>query len=253
VPVLDAVVEVLRHSDGRPMPVSRIAELVLQKAGFDGRGGAAEVSRQVRAALVRDSREREAEGLRARFLNFGGGQFALVEKKLEPELAAVERELAEKAARLRDMTRNTLRRRLPRLAPAAFEALGRALVDKLGISQLELVRRGEGVAYFGGVRTPGATTLKVLVAMRAGDAEISRKAVGELKAGMQIRAYDEGLLLAAGRPSAEGTAEAKSAPNLTVHDGLSMASLSCKHGLGVRRLLVPVEVLDVELLQELQD
>jgi hypothetical protein len=235
------------------MPVARIAEQVLSKPGFDGKSGAAEVARQVRAALVRDGREREAEGARPRFLNFGGGQFALVEKKLEPELAAVERELAEKAGRLREMTRSALRRRLPRMAPAAFEALGRALADKLGITQLELVRRGEGVAYFGGIRTPGATALKVLVAMRAGDAEISRKAVGELKAGMQIRSYDEGLLLAAGRPSADSTAEAKSAPNLTVHDGLSMAGLCVKHGLGVRRLMVPVDVLDVELLQELVD
>ena len=253
VPVLDAIVELFRQSDARPQSVAQLAEALLKGGRVDTRGGQGEVVRQVRAALVRDGRERENEGLRPRFLNLGGGQFAAVEKRLESELLPIERELAERAARLRDATKATLRRRLPKLAPAAFEALNRALLDKLGLQQVELVRRGDGVAYFGAARAVGMASLKILIGIRSGDAEISARAIGELKAGMQVRGYDEGILLCAGRPSPEASAELKSSAGLQIHDGLSVAQLLQKHGLGVRRLMMPVDYLDLELLHELSE
>ena len=253
VPVLDAVAELFRQGDVRPQSVTQLAEALMKNGRVDARGGQPELVRQVRAALVRDGRERESEGLRARFLNLGGGLFASVEKRLESELLPIERELAERAARLRDATKATLRRRLPKLAPAAFEALNRALLDKLGLQQVELVRRGDGVAYFGAQRPVGMASLKILIGIRSGDAEISARAIAELKAGMQVRGYDEGILLCAGRPSPEASAEVKSVGGLQIHDGLSVAQLLQKHGLGVRRLLLPVDYLDLELLHELSE
>jgi hypothetical protein len=252
-PMLEAVVEALRGAEGRPLHVSAIAEEVVRRKLVDERGGASEIARQVRAALIRDERERHAEGLRHRFLNLGGGVFALAEKRLEPELLPLERELADRAARVRDATRAAIRRRLLRLAPAAFEALGRALLDKMGVERVELVRRAEGVAYYGGVRSTGVGQMKVLVAMRAGEQEINRRAVGELRAGLQIRGFDEGLLFAAGRPAADGTAELKNSPGVTAYDGQTLAGLLVKHGLGVRRLSLPVDYLDLELFHELTD
>jgi hypothetical protein len=252
-PMLEAVVEALRGAEGRPMHVSAIAEEVVRRKLVDDKGGASEIARQVRAALIRDERERHVEGLRHRFLNLGGGLFALAEKRLEPELLPLERELADRAGRVRDATRAAIRRRLLRLAPAAFEALGRALLDKMGVERVELVRRAEGVAYYGGVRSTGVGQTKVLVAMRAGEQEINRRAVGELRAGLQIRGFDEGLLFAAGRPAPDGTAELKLSPGVTAYDGQSLAGLMMKHGLGVRRLSLPVDYLDLELFHELTE
>jgi hypothetical protein len=249
--VLDVVLELLRQSDGRPMHARHLTELAVKKQLLDGHPN--ELLRQVRAALVREVREREAEGLRARVRSLGGGHFALVDKKLDPELAQAERELAASAARQRESTRLALRRRLGRMAPAAFEALGRALLDKLGVTGVELIRRGEGVAYFGGARQLGAGTLKTLVALRPGEAEINRRAVGELRAGLAARGYDEGLLLAGGRLGADGAAELKNGSGVVLHDGSSLATLLVKHGLGVRRLYLPVDYLDVEFLSELTE
>jgi hypothetical protein len=249
--VLDAIFEILRGGDGRPIHVRHLTDLALKKRLLDGQPN--EVVRQVRAALVRELRDREADGLRARVRNLGGGNWALVDRKLDPELAQAERELADKAARQREATRLALRRRLGRLSPASFEALGRALLDKLGVVGIELVRRGEGVAYFGGQHQLGVGMRKTLVALRPGEADIHRRAVGELRAGLAARGYDEGLLLAAGRLNDEGRAELKAGGGVVVHDGQSLAALLVKHGLGVRRLHLPVEYLDLELLAELTE
>jgi HB1, ASXL, restriction endonuclease HTH domain/Restriction endonuclease len=249
--VLDAVLELLRQNDGRPMHVRHLTELGVKKQLLAGQPN--ELLRQVRAALLRELRERETEGLRPRVRSLGGGNYALVDKKLDPDLAQVERELADKAARQREATRMALRRRLGRLPPPAFEALVRVLLDKLGVTGVELVRRGDGVAYFGGARQLGAGTLKTLVAVRAGEGEINRRAVGELRAGLQARGYDEGLLLGGGRLGGDGAAELKSGSGVVVHDGLSLATLLVKHGLGVRRLQLPVDYLDLEFLAELSE
>jgi hypothetical protein len=249
--VLDGVLELLRQSDGRPMHVRHLTDLGIKKQLLSGQPN--EVLRQVRAALVREVREREAEGLRARVRSLGGGNYALVDRKLDQDLAQAERELADKAARQREATRMALRRRLGRLPPPAFEALARVLLDKLGVTNVEMVRRGEGVVYFGGVRQLGAGVLKTLVAVRAGEAELGRRAVGELRAGLQARGYDEGLLLGAGRLGQDGAAELKSGSGVVLHDGLSLATLLIKHGLGVRRLHLPVDYLDLEFLGELSE
>jgi hypothetical protein len=139
------------------------------------------------------------------------------------------------------------------MTPAAFEALGRTLCDKLGLAGLELIRRGEGVAYWGGTRAAGVGSLRTLVALRPGEAEINRRAVGELRAGLAAKGFDEGLLLGGGRPNAEALAELKNGGPISLYDGAALAQLLMRHGLGVRRALVPVDYLDLEFFAELTD
>ena len=251
---VDLVVDALRGSDGRPQHVKALADTLINRKVADARGGHAEVVRQVRAALVREQRDREADGLRPRVRNLGGGNFVSVDRKLDQELVPLERELGDKASRLREATRAAVRRRIKSLQPPAFEALGRALLDKLGVINVELVRRGDGVAYYGGQKQAGVGQVRTLVAMRPGDVEISRRAVGELRAGLQAKGFDEGLLLAAGRASQEALAELKAGPaSVVAHDGQSLATLCIQKGLGVRRVQMPIDYLDLELFSELTE
>jgi hypothetical protein len=94
---------------------------------------------------------------------------------------------------------------------------------------------------------------KTLVAVRPGEAEISRRAVGELRAGLAARGFDAGILLAAGRASGEALAELKAGTGVTVYDGQALAGLLAKHGVGLKRGLIPVEYLDLELFAELSE
>jgi hypothetical protein len=218
------------------------------------RGDATELWRQVRAAAIFDERAREAAGQRPRLRHVGGGQIALADRRLDGELAQYERELGDRAARLSEATRVALHRRLARLPAAAFEALARLLLERLGVQRLEPVKRGEGVAYLGGERTRGGRKVRVLVAVRPGEGELARRAVGELRAGLKARGFDEGLLLAAGRAGAEALAELAGGGGLVeLHDGEALAALCARLGVGVVRRAVAVDTLDVELLAELAD
>jgi len=207
---------------------------------------------RMRACSVSLPSSTAADGLRPRVRALGGGNYGTVDKKLDPELMQAERELGSSAGRLRDATRVAVRRRLGRMAPAAFDALGRTLADKLGITGLELLRRGEGVTYWGGTRPSGVATTRVLIALRPGEGEVNRRAVGELRAGLAAKGYDEGLLFSAGRPNAEALAELKTG-GVTVYDGAALATLLVKHGLGVRRVTMPVDYLDIDFFGELNE
>ena len=259
---VEAAIEILRGTDGRPIHVRQIVEMAMKRRLL--RGDLGDLMRVMRGAIVVDAREREAAGLRPRVRAAGGSSYQLADRRLEPELAQQERDLGERAARLGEATRQALLRRLGKLPPHAFEALMRLLVARLGISDIELVKRGDGVAYFGGERAgeavPAASTgeaarrRRVLIGVRPGDAELTRRAVGELRAGLKARNYDEGLLLAAGRIGDEALAElGENGGAVSVHDADELASLCLRHGVGASRRAVPVDVLDVDLLGDLAE
>jgi hypothetical protein len=247
---MDAVFDILR--DGRTLHVKQIVDIGLKKRTL--RGEPPELWRAVRAGVVAELRAREANGQRPRVRPMGGGNYALGDRRLDGELLQYEREVSDRAARLAEATRAALHRRVSRLSPYAFETFGRLFLEKLGISSVELVKRGDGVAYFGGLRARGNRKSKVLVAIRPGEGELSRRAVGELRAGLKARNFDEGLLIAVARAGAEAQAElAAGAGPVELFDGDALIAASAKLGLGVVRRSMPIESLDVELLTELSE
>jgi hypothetical protein len=248
----DAAYDVLRgSSDGRPIHFRQIAEIALKRRLL--RGELVDVARAMRGALVREQRQRDSDGLRPRIRNLGQGQFALGERKLEPDLYGAERDLLDRLNRTREATRVALRRRLRTMPPGPFELFMRLLLERIGMVGAELVKRGEGVAYYGGLCSRGSRSPKVLCAIRPGEAEVSREAVGELRAGMRLRGYDEGLMLCSARLSSAALAEAGAAPGIDVYDQDALTDLLVRHQLGVRRMQLPIDYVDTELFNELLD
>lgn len=248
----DAAYDVLRgSSDGRPIHFRQIAEIAIKRRLL--RGDVADVARAMRGALVREQRQRDSDGLRPRIRNMGQGQFSLGERKLEPELYGAERDMLDRVNRTREATRVALRRRLRVMPPGPFELLMRLLMEKLGFVGAELVKRGEGVAYYGGTCNRGSRSVKLLCAVRPGENEVSREAVGELRAGVRLRNYDEGLMLCGGRLSSTALAEAGAQPGIDVYDQDALTDLLIRFQLGVRRMLLPLDYLDTELFNELLD
>ncbi len=249
---IDVLVEVLRGSDGRPMHFRQIVDVALKRKLL--RGEPQELWRLVRAAAVAERRAREAAGLRPRIRSLGGGNFGLGDRRLDGELMQYERELGERTARLSEATRVALQRRLGRLSPPAFEAFGRLLLERMGLVRVELVKRGEGVAYHGGERLRGGHKLRVLIALRPGEGQIGRRAVGELRAGLKARQFDEGLLLSAGRGGSDVEAElAAGAGTIELYDGEGITQLASRLGVGIVKRAVVVDTIDMELLDELQE
>lgn len=248
---IDAVIEILRAQEGRTVHVRQIVEMALKRKLL--RGDSAEMIRLLRAAILADGREREAVGLRPRVRPTGGLSYML-DRRLENELYQLERELSDRVTRLGELSRTVLFRRLSHLPAPAFEALMRVVIGRLGISPVELVKRGEGVAYLGGERKVPGGRRKVLVAVRPGDAEVTRRSVGELRAGLKARGYDEGILLTPGRAGAEALAEmTENGGSIILHDGEELAMLCARLGVGTMRRTFSIDVLDVDLLAEVQE
>ena len=252
----EAAVDVLRNGDGKPAHVRQIVDLALKKKLL--RGDPQELWRLVRIALVADQRSREAVGQRPRARPLGAGHFSVGDRRLDGELAQYEKDLADRATRLSEATRVALHRRIARLPPPSFEAFVRVLLDRQGFAAVELVKRGDSVTYLGGTRARGVQKLKALIAIRSGEGELRRRAVGELRAGLKARGFDEGVLFAAGRAGGEAITELQqpSIPDtgpLEIYDGDALSSLALRLGVGVVRRQVPIDTLDLELFQELTE
>lgn len=246
----DAAYDVLRgSSDGRALTNRQIAEIALKRRLL--RGEQADLSRALRASLLRESRQRDSDGLRPRIRTVGPGQYMLSERKLESEVYNAERELLDRLNRTREATRVALRRRLRSLPAGAFELLMRVLLERLGMLNAELLKRGEGVAYYAGLQGRGSRSIKTLVAIRPGETELTKEAVGELRAGMRLRSFDEGLLLCSARASSAALTEAGAAPGIDLYDQDALTDLLMRHQIGVRRMLLPIDYLDADLFNEL--
>lgn len=247
-PVAEAVYDVLRgSSEGRPVHYRQITDIAIKRRL--ARGEAVDLSRLARAAVIRDLRQRDSDGLRPRIKSMGNGMYLAADRKLEPEVLKAETELSDRVNRTREATRVALRRRLRALPASAFELMMRLLLERIGMINGDLLKRGEGVAYYAGTLTRGSRNIKTLVAIRPSEGEVPREAIAELRAGMRLRGYDEGLVLTTGRLSA--AAQAELTPGIDVYDQDPLTDLLIRHQVGVRRQLIPMDYLDTDLLAEL--
>ncbi len=244
--------DILRSQDGRPQHARALAQEVEKRKLLEGRPQP-EVVREVRMALHGELSGRTHRGLRPRLRALGGGNYAVIDRKLDDELLHAERTLEVALERAQTAAVTAVRRRLSKLSPFSFEQLGRLCAESLGVERPTLVKRGEGVSYYGGERALGAFRSRVLIGVRTGEAELQRRAVGELRAGLDARGFDEGFLFALGRLSDDARDELRSGRAVTVYDGDSIAAFLVDRKLGVRVQYAPVPYVDVDFFAELNE
>ncbi len=250
--LIHELVELLRGQDARPQHVRALAQEIERRRLMEGKP-LPEIVREVRMALHAEANGRVGRGLRPRIRSLGGGNYAIVERKLDEDLVSAERALESSLQRQGAATISALRRKLSRLSPFSFEQLGRCVAESLGVERSTLVRRGDGVAYFGGERVLGAVRSRVMLAVRPGEAELGRRAIGELRAGLDARGFDEGLLVSLGRLSAEGREELRAGRAVSVYDGDSLPNLLIERRLGVRVSHAPIAYLDLDFFAEINE
>ncbi|MEO6953787.1 MAG: HTH domain-containing protein [Polyangia bacterium] len=244
--------DILRSQDGRPQHARALAQEVEKRKILEGRPQP-EVVREVRMALHGELSGRTHKGLRPRLRALGGGNYAVIDRKLDDELLHAERALEVALERAQAAAVTAVRRRLSKLSPFSFEQLGRLCAESLGVERPTLVKRGEGVSYYGGERALGAFHSRVLIGVRSGEAELQRRAVGELRAGLDARGFDEGFLFSIGRLSSDARDELRSGRAVTVYDGDSIAAFLVDKKLGVRMQFAPVPYVDVDFFAELNE
>lgn len=250
---VDAAIEILKgQAPGRGLHVRQIADAAVRRRLIHGEPN--EAWRVMRAALAAEGKERLRAAQRPRVRAAGSGLYALARRPPDNDLERAEFVLGEARRALRERTLAALEQRLADLGPAAFEAVGRVLLQREGFGPATFVKRVEGTIYLEALRGRGFRPSRCLIALRPGSAAAGRRALGELRAGIRARNQDEGLLMLAGRLADDAVAEWKqSGAPVEVVDGPAMAETCVHHGVGVIGAVVNVEFVDADFFAEISE
>ena len=250
---VDAALEIMRgQAPGRGTAVRQIADMATRRRLVHGEPN--EAWRVMRTALAAEPRERLRAGTRPRVRAAGAGLFALSRRPPEAELERAEQVFGEAKRALRERTLASLERRLSELPASAFEALTRVLLQREGFGPATFVKRIEETVYVEALRGRGGRSSRCLIGLRFGPSSGGRRAIGELRVGIEKRGQDEGLLMLAGRLAEDAIAAWKApGPPIEIADGPALAETCIRHGVGVINAMVSVDFVDADFFAEIAE
>jgi hypothetical protein len=253
----DSILQILSGYDrnGGPIPLQRLVETGKRR----GRISADLVQGQllVEASIRADNVRRQAAGLRPRF-RLSDRRIGLSDWYVDNEMLRLERELQQTAERFREHVRRTVLRRLQELPQRSVGELILVLLERVGYSDLQIVRRpgthGAELHLSARLALPHGEYRAALVIRRDGR-EIGRERVTELRGALHHYGSAQiGCLITTGQ-ALSGARDEAAAPNATpvnLIDGLALVRLCEQEGIGMVRTAVTLPLPDVELFDALR-
>ncbi|GEJ57326.1 HTH domain-containing protein [Anaeromyxobacter diazotrophicus] len=239
-PPAEVAYEILAGAD-RPLTLSEVAsqgaERLLMPDAFV-RDTAA-----LAAALAEDNRRRDAAGRRPLFA-VDGEQVSLAaqpepgERAAQPMAAAAARPAS--ATELRKAALGALRRRLRECDAPTLEHVVAALLERMGLRELKVAKRGRDHVVYTGRRKLGLLEVRHCVRiLRSGDP--GRREVTEVRRDVGNYGAQVGVVVSAGEPAREARGEATAAGQLPVLllCGEALAEALSEHEVGCRPIVVP--------------
>ncbi|NRA34520.1 MAG: restriction endonuclease [Polyangiaceae bacterium] len=251
----DGLVELLEGSDKQtPMQLRSLVEAARRsKLGSDSQHAQALVS----SAILSDNLRRSNQNLRPRFA-YSGGRVALTEWSMDRDLAKLDRELEALTAKYREASRRILQKRLQDLPHRAGTELFLLILEQMGITDVEPVRR-QGThpqeLHFSGVSTLGGGELKLAIVARRDGRDIGRERVTDVRGSMHhYGPATAAVLLTTGQilsGAKEEAASATAAP-VSLIDGAALAKTCEERGIGVTMTSLRVPLVDAEFFEALR-
>jgi hypothetical protein len=234
---------------GQPVPVKQLAQMMRKRRLVEDDPD--RMWRGLKSALLADTQRRLGAGLPPRVVYRGRDLFAY-RPSGNAELEAAEGALEAAANRLRGATERALAARLADLALPALEQVAYLYLVQTGWREIEWIKRVDRSGY-AVAREPGDGQL-LLVGVRAGNQELDRRGVGELRAGITAKNLTRGLLLAPRELGGDAKSELeRQGPPVAVMAGLPWAGALVQAGIAVSQRMMPVSYLDGELLDRLAE
>ena len=141
-------------------------------------------STQLAASLRADNLRRADSGQRTRFRFASGGRVAPTEWLLGSDLVRLEQDVMLAVERYREGARRAFLRRVQELPGHAFVELALVALEKIGMTQVRLVRRAGtsgGEAHFAAIHKTGGDEIRTAIVIRKDGREIGRERVGDLR------------------------------------------------------------------------
>ncbi len=254
----DAALIVLAAFDrnGGPVAIRSVVDHLVRRGRLSGDPAIA--STQLAASLRADNLRRGDLGQRPRFRFASGNRVAPTEWLLGPDLARMEQDVIMAVERYREAARRAFLRRVQELPGHAFVELALVALEKIGMSQIRLVRRAGtsgGEAHFAAIHKTGGDEIRTAIVIRKDGREIGRERVGDLRG--TLHHYGPaacGWLVTTGQvlSGAREEAAASGAPPIALYDGLAFCKLLEDQDVGVVRTKHVVALPNLELLEAIR-
>jgi restriction endonuclease Mrr len=204
-----------------------------------------------------DNERRERAGERPRFRT-NGNRLALEEWSLDGEMLAVERDLAEKLKRHRNLAERALLKTLQSLPHRSLGEAVMLLLESIGMRELVTVKRpgthGAELHLQGSIEGSGGE-VRVAIVVRRDGREVGRERVTELRGALHhYGPAQQGYLITTGQvlSGAREEARATGAAPVMLIDGARLSQLCFEQGLFVRGTALRLDVPDFSLLDSLK-
>ena len=247
----DAIETALRSRSRQPRSLLQVAENLIESGRLSG--SAATLAPTLSAAIRGDNAKRRAGGGRPRFRE-GDGQVSLLEWALPADAVNAERDALRAADRQRHGVRRALVKRLKDLPDGALLELLAAWLNAVGVHSLRAVRADVGDFNLAGTLRRGPEETPLAISISKGRKPVDKDAVIALRGGLHNFDHARvGWLITLGK-AADGTAaeaHAEGAPPCAVFDGDALAASMEEVGVGVQRVVLPLAMLDIDLLDSL--
>lgn len=251
----DAVHAVVAALDRQPQPLARVAEQLVRRGRLAG--DPIMLIPTIAAAIRADIARREAEDVRPRF-RMALGRVALTDWSLPTEAVRFEQDAVRAADRQREQVRQAFLRRVRDLPGAGFAELLATWLNVEGIVALRAVRRPgaqPGELHLAGTLKRGHDETRLAIVARRDGREIGRERVIEVRGSLHhYGSASAGWLITTGSVLSGAREEAAvpgTAP-VACFDGVGLARAMERVGVGLRRHVVPLTTLDLDLLDTLQ-
>jgi hypothetical protein len=247
-PLGDAAASVFAQlRNNQPLPVRQLAAMMRKRSLVNQ--DPEQLWPQLKAELLGDERSYRTLGLRPRIVYRGRDLFAPGPVSTSAT-AEAEANVASALSKLAGATHHALAHRLAKASPAGFERLIHAYLVAAGYREIEWIKRVGGISYASAL-APGLERT-VLISARSGDQPIDRRAVGELRVGVEAKDLVAGILFAAADVSEDAERELERAGrSIAVMCGDQLVAALVKAGVGVVSAAAPLAYLDDQLLDEL--
>jgi hypothetical protein len=254
IPAADFVtgaLQVLAARDQRkPITARQLAD-AMQSRGLIP-GAPQKPGRAIKAALLHDAASRRARGLRPQLQYLGGDQFVLASARLAREVNIAEEAFEAAVRKLEAATRAALADRLARLSLAELERVAGIYLASVGWRDVRWIKRVDKSSY-AEATAPGEDDTW-LIGVRAGPGPVDRRGVGELRAGVDAKQLEAGLLLAPTDLSGEARDELdKDGAVVQCACGGAFVNTLAALGVGVSAVAAPVLYLDPVFFSEIAD
>jgi len=247
----DAIETALRGRSRQTRTLVQVAEALIDTGRLAGTP--ALLAPTLGAAIRGDNAKRRASGGRPRFRE-GDGLVSLMEWDLPSDAVNAERDAVRAADRQRQSVRRAFIKRLRDLPDGALLELLATWLNAVGVQSLHAVRADAGDFSLAGTLRRGPEETPLAITIYRGKQPINNDAIVALRGGLHHFDHARmGWVVTLGQVR-DGTlveAHAEGAAPCALFDGDALAASMEEVGVGIQRAMLPLAVLDVELLDSL--